>query len=183
MFFWHAGATIAIARYVFRDDRMDLRMLVLGALLPDLIDTPIGLVFYEQFASVRLVSHGLLLAAAVMVGVVLSTRRGRPRKLWMPVAIGLLLHIVLDAMWLDPETLWWPFFGWEFTAAGPISAGDYVASIAGDWRTWATEVAGFAYLAYLFRAGKMSDQEARRRFLARGRIDVPIERGNGEVNC
>ena len=32
MLFWHVGATIAIARYTFRDDRMDLRMLALGAL-------------------------------------------------------------------------------------------------------------------------------------------------------
>ena len=183
MLFWHAGATIAIARYTFRDDRMDLRMLVLGALLPDLIDTPIGLVFFDELGSVRLFSHGLLLAAAVMVGVVLSTRRGRPRKLWMPVAIGLLLHIVLDAMWLDPETLWWPFFGWDFTQAGPASAGDYVASIVGDWRVWAAELAGFAYLSYLYRAGQLSDRDARRAFAASGRINVPIERGQDEVNC
>jgi hypothetical protein len=42
MLFWHLGASIAVARYTFRDERMDLRFLALGALLPDIIDTPVG---------------------------------------------------------------------------------------------------------------------------------------------
>ncbi len=51
--FWHAGATIAIARTTFRDPRMDLRFLVLGALLADLIDTPVGLALFDRFHTVR----------------------------------------------------------------------------------------------------------------------------------
>jgi membrane-bound metal-dependent hydrolase YbcI (DUF457 family) len=180
MFFWHAGATIAVARYTFRDDRMDLRMLLLGALLPDLIDTPIGLLFFDHFGGVRLFTHGLILAAVVMVVVVLGTRRGRPRKLWMPLAIGLLFHILLDALWLDPETLWWPLFGWSFTPAGPETAGAYVTSVLTDWRTWLTEIVGLAYLVYLWRAARLSDARARRKFLVDGRVSVPID---GEVSC
>lgn len=180
MFFWHAGATIAIARYTFRDDRMDLRMLVLGALLADMIDTPIGLVFYASLGGVRLATHGLVLASLVMVGVVLSTRRGRPRKMWMPLAIGLLLHLLLDAMWLDPETLWWPFLGWDFTAAGPATVADYLRQIATDWRVWLTELIGVAYLVYLWRAARLSDPERRRLLLSTGRVDVPID---GQVSC
>jgi hypothetical protein len=180
MLFWHAGATIAIARYTFRDDRMDLRMLVLGALLPDLIDTPIGLLLYDSLGGVRLVTHGLVLASVFMVGVVFSTRRGRPRKLWMPLAIGLLFHMLLDAMWLDPETLWWPLLGWEFTAAGPASAGAYLEEILTDWRTWATELVGLGYIIYLWRAARLKDPERRRTLLATGRVDVPID---GQVSC
>lgn len=180
MFFWHAGATIAVARYTFRDDRMDLRMLLLGALLPDLVDTPIGLVFFDSLGSVRLFTHGLLLAATVMMAVVVGTRRGRPRKLWMPLAIGLLFHIVLDALWLDPETLWWPLFGVSFTAAGPATAGAYVTAVLTDWKVWLAELAGLAYLIYLWSAARLSDSEVRRQFLADGRVNVPID---GEVSC
>ncbi|MCP4305359.1 MAG: metal-dependent hydrolase [bacterium] len=175
MLFWHAGATIAIARYSFRDDRMDLRMLLLGALLPDLIDTPIGLAFYDAFGGVRLFTHGLVLAAVVMVGVVLTTRRGRPRRMWMPLAIGLLFHILLDAMWLDPETLWWPLLGSGFTPAGPETAGSYVSSILTDWKVWVTEAAGFTYLAYLWSAARLRDPANRREFLRTGRVDTPID--------
>lgn len=180
MLFWHAGASIAIARYTFRDDRMDLRMLLLGALLPDVIDTPVGLLFYSRLHSVRLVTHGLLLAALVMVAVVMSTRRGRPRKMWMPLAIGLLLHILLDAMWLDPETLWWPLLGWSFSPAGPATVGGYVGAVLGDWKVWLGEVVGLGYLAYLWSAARLSDAEQRARLWRTGRVDVPIE---GDATC
>lgn len=177
MLFWHAGATIAGARYAFRDDRMDLRMLLMGALLPDLVDTPIGLVFYGRLHSVRLATHGLLLASIVMVAVVMSTRRGRPRKMWMPLAIGLLLHAVLDAMWLDPETLWWPLFGWGFSPAGPENLHSYLGSVLGDWKVWLGEAAGLVYLAYLWSAAQLSDPEKRATLWRTGRIDAPIDGG------
>lgn len=180
MLFWHVGATIAIARYSFRDDRMDLRMLVVGALLPDLIDTPIGLIFYDSLGGVRLVTHGLLLASIVMVIVVLATRRGRPRKMWMPLAIGLLFHVLLDAMWLDPETLWWPLFGPTFTAAGPESATAYISSVFTDWKVWAAEAAGLVYLAYLWSVARLGDPANRRELLRTGRVNAPID---GDVSC
>ncbi len=180
MLFWHAGATIAIARYSFRDDRMDLRMLLIGALLPDLIDTPVGLIFYGNLGAVRLATHGLILAAVVMVAVVLSTRRGRPRKMWMPVAIGLLFHVLLDAMWFDPETLWWPLLGWEFTPAGADTVAGYLESVLTDWKVWLLELLGLLYLAYLWVAAGLSDRTKRETLIRTGRVDVPID---GEVSC
>ncbi len=180
MLFWHAGATIAIARYTFRDDRMDLRMLLLGALLPDLIDTPIGLIFYGRLHSVRLFTHSLLFAAVVMLAVVRLTRRGRPRKMWMPLAIGLLLHLLLDAMWLDPETLWWPLLGWGFSPAGAGDVSGYIGSVLSDWKMWLGEALGLVYLTYLWFAAKLADPEKRKTLLHTGRVDVPIE---GEATC
>lgn len=159
---------------------MDLRMLLVGALLPDIVDTPIGLVLYERLHSVRLFTHGLLLAALVMVAVVMSTRRGRPRKTWMPLAIGLLLHALLDAMWLDPETLWWPLLGWEFSAAGLGTASGYLFSVLGDWRVWLGEVAGLIYLGNLWQAAGLSRREKRAQLWRTGRVDAPID---GEATC
>jgi len=159
---------------------MDLRMLVLGALLPDLIDTPIGLIFYEHVGGVRLATHGLLLAATAMVVIVLSTRRGRPRKAWMPLSIGLLLHVVLDAMWLDPETLWWPLLGWGFSPAGPETVPAYLGGLLTDWRVWLGEVVGLIYLAYLGSAAGLTDSEKRHELWTTGRVDAPID---GEATC
>ena len=126
MLFWHIGGTIALIRYAFRDERMDLRFLVLGAVVADLVDTPIGLVGYESLGAVRLGSHSLLVASLVMVAVVVLTRRGRPRRRWMALAVGMLAHLVLDAMWADQETFLWPFLGWEFTRPGRPTVGGYL---------------------------------------------------------
>lgn len=175
MIFWHIGGTVALTRYAFRDDRMDLRFLALGALLPDLIDTPVGLLAYPSLGSVRLVGHSLLLASLVMVAVVLRTRRGRPRKRWMPLAIGMLLHLFLDGMWSDPETLWWPFLGWEFTQDAAATAGAYLVALLTDWRVWAMEAVGLGYLLVLGRRAARTDPEWWRRLVTVGTIDVPIE--------
>ncbi len=174
MLFWHIGATTGVARYTFRDERMDVRFLAIGALLPDIIDTIPGLVGYETFGSVRLWGHSLAFSGLLMVVILFATRRGRPRKRWMPVAIGALIHLFLDAMWADPETLWWPLLGNEFSPAGPVDVGAYIQSVLRDVRMWLGEAAGLVYLAVLgWRAG-MRSAEARRSFYASGRLNVPI---------
>lgn len=173
---WHIGGTIAIIRYSFRDERMDLRFLILGAVLPDVIDKPIGLIFYDSLGSTRLVAHSILFASILMVAVLLTTRRGRPRKRWMPLAVGVLVHLVLDFMWGSPETLWWPFLGWEFSQGDALTGGSYVGGVFSDWERWGLEAVGAAYLAYLWVQGGLSQPDRRREFVTTGRIDVSIGR-------
>ena len=174
MLFWHIGATTAITRYTFRDERMDLRLLLIGAILPDLIDTPIGLTAFAAVESVRLVGHSLLFAATVMILVMLATRRGRPRKKWMPLAVGVLLHLFLDAMWADPEALWWPIFGWGFSASGFSELSAYVSAVVSSPMMWAGEIVGLGYLVAVASRGGLGERENRAEFLATGRINVPI---------
>ena len=100
--------------------------------------------------------------------------------MWMPLAIGLLFHVLLDAMWLDPETLWWPLLGWDFSPAGSDTVADYLADVLSDWRVWLAEIAGILYLAYLWAAAGLSAKSNREALLRTGRIDVPID---GDVSC
>lgn len=176
MLFWHVGATIALIRYAFRDEAMDLRFLAFGAILPDLIDTPIGFVFWATFGSVRLASHTLLFVTVLLVAVMLATRRGRPRKRWMPLAVGVLIHLVLDGMWRSPATLWWPFLGWEFDATTYQTVWAYLEWLLTDVRTWGLEVVGLIYLAVLARRSDLADPNARQTLLRTGRVSAPIGR-------
>lgn len=175
MLFWHLGGTIAIARYAFRDERMDLRFLALGALLPDLIDKPIAYFVFERYHATRLWGHTLLFASLLMVAVLLLTRRGRPRRRWMAVTVGVLIHLILDFSWAAPETLVWPFLGWDFTTV-PADEGGYITAVLSDpWR-WVQELAGLAYLVVLGRRADLGSAEQRTRLLRTGQIDVPIGR-------
>jgi hypothetical protein len=174
--FWHLGGSIGAVRYAFRDERMDLRFLMIGAILADLVDTPIGLLAWSTFGSVRLFAHSLIFPAAAMVVVLVLTRRGRPRKRWMPLAVGVLMGLVLDGMWRQPETLWWPFLGWEFTTTGFDTAGEYLRWLLTDWRTWALEALGLAYLVFLAGRARLGDPKRRRELVTTGRIRVPIGR-------
>ena len=176
MLFWHIGGTIALIRYAFRDERMDLRFLVLGAVVADLIDTPVGLIGYQSLGAVRLGSHSLLVASLAMVTVVVLTRRGRPRRRWMALAVGMLAHLVLDAMWADQETFLWPFLGWEFTPAGPATVGGYLRAVLTDPVMWAGELAGLVYLVWLWRRAGLASAAARATLWSTGTVDVPIGR-------
>jgi membrane-bound metal-dependent hydrolase YbcI (DUF457 family) len=175
MLFWHLGATVALVRYSFRDDRMDLRFLMLGAILPDLIDTPIGWIVFDGTMTTRLVFHSLLISAVAMVLVVWRTRRGKPRKRWMPLAIGMLVHLALDTMWASPETLWWPFLGFDFTPVGSETLAAYIGDVLGDWRVWLLEAVGAAYLVVLATRANLAEPAAREKFLTTGAVDVPID--------
>ncbi|HEX9854697.1 MAG TPA: metal-dependent hydrolase [Acidimicrobiia bacterium] len=176
MLLWHLGATTAIVRYAFRDERMDLRLLFVGAILPDLVDKPVALIFFDSLRSTRLIAHCLLAATVAMIAVLMATRRGRPRKRWMPLAVGMLVHLFLDGMWSDPETLWWPMLGLDFSPNIAASAGTYLGSLLTNPIVWIEELLGAAYLAWLYVRGGLGGREVRRRFLADGVIAVPIGR-------
>jgi membrane-bound metal-dependent hydrolase YbcI (DUF457 family) len=178
MIFWHLGGTLAIARYTFRDPMMDVRFLFLGALLPDLIDKPLGRVFFrDSWDNGRTVAHSLVFAAVLLVTVMVVTRRGSSsRRKLMPLALGVILHLFLDFMWAAPETLWWPILGTEFA---PAESGNIVdALIAGltDPLVVAGEVLGLTYLIWMWRADGLSNLARRKAFLGSGILTVPIGR-------
>jgi hypothetical protein len=172
MIFWHLGGTIAIFRYVFRDPKVDLRFLALGALLPDLIDKPLGTILFPALFNNngQVIGHTLLFSLVLMSVVLLTTRRGRVRRRWMALAVGSLLHLVLDAMWTAQETFLWPVFGWEFPpAAAEYWTGLFERLLADPWRI-IQEVVGLAYLVYLSRKAQLGDPERRAELLHTGRL-------------
>ncbi|MEN8239218.1 MAG: metal-dependent hydrolase [Actinomycetota bacterium] len=176
MIFWHVGATVAFIRYAFRDEAMDLRFLALGALLPDLIDTPAGIVAWSSLGSVRLISHGILFGSFVMVAVLIFTRRGPVRKRWMLLATGVLLHLLLDTMWNSPESLWWPFLGTGFTATGFTTYGAYAIDVLTNPVMWVGEALGLVYLVVLARRADLTDPAARRTLWRTGVVSASIDR-------
>ncbi|MFQ5948282.1 MAG: metal-dependent hydrolase [Acidimicrobiia bacterium] len=172
MILWHIGVTILVVRYVFRDPKMDLRMLALGSLLPDLVDKPIGSVFFNDvFRSGRIFGHTLVFSGAVMVAVVLMTRRGTwARQGFMALAVGSLVHLLIDPAWSQAETFWWPLFGFDFPEMSNSSLGALLSDTLTDPLTWTVEALGLAYLVYLWRRAGLSDSGRRREFLKDGRI-------------
>ena len=176
MLFWHVGVTIAFVRYAFRDQNMDLRFLALGAVLSDLIDTPIGAVWWSSVETVRLWSHSIVFASLSMVVVLVATRRGRRRKQWMMLAVGIMMHLLLDAMWNEPTTLWWPFIGSGFTSTVFSTFSAYAVDLLRNPVMWVGEAVGLGYLVILWRKSRLSDPAARRLLLTTGAVSARIDR-------
>ena len=95
-------------------DLIDIRLLFLGALLPDIIDKPIGRVFFEgTFENGRIFAHTLVfLVVLTLVGLYLYRKRGSTAVL--ALSFGVMTHLLLDAMWQLPQTLLWPMYGLSF---------------------------------------------------------------------
>ena len=89
---------------------MDFRFLLLGAVLPDIIDKVLGhVVLAGTLDNGRLIGHTLLFAVILMmIGLALTA----DRITVMGSACG--AHLVLDMMWYYPATLLWPAYGWSF---------------------------------------------------------------------
>lgn len=92
----------------------DIRFLLLGSLLPDIIDKPLGVVFFPQiFHNSRIIAHTLFFLVLLLVAAFLLSKKNKGTVFWM-LAAGVGMHLVLDAMWRDPFTLLWPGYGFMF---------------------------------------------------------------------
>ena len=103
-----------LSRFIFLRRYIDIRLLLIGSLLPDIIDKPVGQFFFrETFSSGRIFSHTLIFFTLLaLVGFYLYQRY---RKVWLLVlSFGTFTHLILDQMWCTPRTLFWPFLGFGF---------------------------------------------------------------------
>ena len=159
----HAGIAAGVARSF--DARADLRRVAFAALLPDLIDKPIFLLFPE-FANgwSRTVCHGatgLAVFAALAVGL-----RFRSAK-WQVAAWA--LHLALDRMWEEPTIALWPWLGWRLPP-NPLAYLDRLwAKLTSPW-VMGGELAGLLIIVWLWRRGGLSDRERRAAFGATGEL-------------
>lgn len=168
---WHLGSALWLFRWIFRDPKVDVRFLLVGAILPDLIDMPIGTVLLaDRFSTGELWAHSLLLPTVFMTGVLIATRRGRQRRAWMAVGIGWLFHLLLDAMWVDQNVFLWPFFGWKIPAGeAPYWPLAWERALSDPWR-WIKEIVGLGYLVWLWFALGMNHRDRRQETLNTGRL-------------
>lgn len=171
MLFWHLGGSLWLFRWIFRDPKVDVRFLLVGALLPDLIDLPVGtLIAADRYSTGEMWFHSLALPTVYMIGVLLLTRRGRRRRAWMALGVGWLFHLLLDAMWVHQEVFLWPFFGLEIPMGeSPYWALAWERALSDPWR-WAQEVAGLAYLVWLWFAVGLHIPDRRRSVWSTGRL-------------
>ena len=125
-----------------------------GAIVSDLIDKPIGNFFFvNYFSNGRIFAHTLLfLASVTAVGVLYwaFTDKG-----WiLIIAFGIFMHLILDQMWLEPGTLFWPLYGTAFprdpNMEPLIWLRGVLHAIVSDPRVILSELVGLIIFGWLF---------------------------------
>jgi inner membrane protein len=168
LIFWHAGLTSVIVWFVMRGNtRVDYRVVMVASLLPDIIDKPIGRIFFkERFGSGRLYAHTLLINVALFC--LLFFMRGRFKRQFVLVPISSLLHVAEDGVWSQPRVFWWPLFGTRFPIdRGPFSLAHYVRP-----GVIAEELIGVLLIAWLLGSHGLLNREGLRHFAKTGRLEM-----------
>ncbi len=162
MILWPAGLAVVAVWQIFADPAIDYRLVVAGALLPDLID---GAAQGRIWVMHTLAASVLLLALTMLA----TRRRRRLRRRLLAVPIGIFLHLVLDGVWATTSIFWWPALGWHL--GGRLPALEHGALVLA-----AEEVVGAAALAWSWRRFGLADHDRRQRFLRTDRLS-PVEPG------
>jgi hypothetical protein len=151
--------------------RVDYRFILLGALLPDIIDKPLGLILLSGvLANGRTFLHTLLFLLLTLLAAVIIYRQGR--GMWgIYIAFGVLVHFTMDAMWAEPVTFYWPLLG-PFLAHPGITftwmLQVWIQSLIAEPRLYISETAGFLIL--LFFTARLSIQKKAMAFILQGRL-------------
>jgi len=100
---------------------LDLRWVIIGSLLPDIIDKPIGhIIFKDTFGTGQIYCHTLLFAIFLfLAGYVASSIY--KKNFILLLAFGNLMHLILDFMWRKPSILLWPIYGFTFEKSSAIA--------------------------------------------------------------
>jgi inner membrane protein len=114
--------------------RLDFRMVLIGSLLPDIIDKPLGFLLLPELVNfnTRSVGHSLsfnimLLSSSLLL---LGIAHGR---VLVTLALASMSHLLLDQMWRLPERFLWPLYGWHFPR-GSTTLDEWLSfQLSGEW--------------------------------------------------
>ncbi|MEW6263852.1 MAG: metal-dependent hydrolase [Thermodesulfobacteriota bacterium] len=109
--FGHIGPTLYAASFLGGDRKLDRRAclwLAFWSILPDLLDKALFLMGLTHFATSRLWGHTL---AASFICILIGRFWWKGAWPWVLAMPG---HLVLDSMWWQPGTLFWPLLSPAF---------------------------------------------------------------------
>ena len=145
---------------VFHDLRFDFRLLIVGALLPDLIDMPFGRALY---------GHSAVCAVGLLVVAMLATIGKRlRRKHALAIVIGIFFHLVLDGAWNTSRIFWYPLTGlYPNESSIPLLQRSGVLNVV-------LEVVGLAACAWFIHKFDILENKKRSQFLRTGSVSENI---------
>lgn len=159
VFFGHLGLTTAAVKAYEKADKsspnkstsIDYRVVLVSAVLPDLIDKPVGVFLLRNvFHNSRIFAHTLLFSLVLLIIGFIRIKKKKKNTVLI-VGFGCLIHLILDSMWNYIGILFWPLYGLKFP---PRPEGNWGAEtlqnlFTNPW-TFGPEIIGFLILLYFF---------------------------------
>ena len=144
--------------------RIDYRLVLFGAILPDLIDKPLA---YVTGLDSRLWAHTFLFLFAILALSFVPMLRGLRL-----VGFGVATHLLLDMIWNQPAIVWYPAYGWSFPIA-PFNVDRWFDTLLHDPYVQAGEIVGLVVLIVFAWAQGIGSWKALRGFIRYGTLPGP----------
>lgn len=104
------GALIGYVVFRWKGSALAIPVAMVAALLPDLVDKPLGHLFLQDtLDNGRIFAHGLFFIG--MIAAASFAVRKKHGPLAIALVAGVASHLILDGMWGNPTTLFWPLLG------------------------------------------------------------------------
>lgn len=155
MLFWLVGTAVLTVWFVFRDPLFDYRLLIMGSLLPAVVDA--------LFGGAR-VLHSVTFSVTLLAAVMAITAGRKPiRKMLLGLPVGTMLYLVFSGAWTNAVVFWWPFFGFGFDDA-PHPVADR------GWWNVPLEVIGVGLCWWIVQHANLRSSSSRQMFRRTGRL-------------
>jgi len=142
-------------------NRIPYNLVLLGAILPDLIDKPLGVALGLE---TRLWGHTFLFLGAILVASFVP--QGSSLRF---LGFGVATHLLLDSIWQQPDIVLYPIAGWWFPASS-FEPGWWFDTLLRDPVVQAGEVSGLLLLAAFAWTHGLRSWAAIRAFVGRGTL-------------
>ena len=113
MLLWYTGLAVLLVANVFRSVGIDYRLIAGAAVLPVLVDLPLG---HRAFG--HTLAFPVVLLVTVMLGTLARPRLLRRRLLCLP--IGVFAGLVLSGAFANSDLFLWPLGGTGFGSEGVL---------------------------------------------------------------
>lgn len=142
-------AALLLNRLRDASGRLDYRMIIVGSMLPDIIDKPVFLLLRDRGFEVsgRGYAHTLLFTVILVIGGVFLLRKDKSWLLTLGLSSG--AHLVLDEIWDNLKVIFWPILG-------QFPPGETEGWLSGIWENLFTypevyipEILGLIFSLYL----------------------------------
>jgi membrane-bound metal-dependent hydrolase YbcI (DUF457 family) len=110
LFHLFVGLIIGVLLYWWFRDAILIVAAAIGSILPDLFDKPVAIIVFESTLGGRIYFHGLVFFFIVLVIGIIIWRYFHSFA-GIALALGILSHQLLDAMWEIPVKWYYPFLG------------------------------------------------------------------------
>ncbi len=152
---------------------IDFRIVMVAAMLPDIVDKTVGMIiFKEEISNGRLFTHSIVVIGIISICLfIMARKRFGPSFKPLFYVSPLWIHLILDRMWEDPHTLYWPLFGTSFPRLD-IEIGDFLTILLTNPYVYLTEILGALILTTLLIRHRLFIKIRLFSFLKHGKLKI-----------